>query len=227
VANLLTHTTGLACDDNDEASPGQEDRMYNQTAQPDWYRFILDLQVAHPPGQTYAYCSGGMNLVGDVIHTTTKQWLPEFFAEYVAKPLEIHTWAMNLMPNGDGYMGGGLYLRSRDLLKLGAAYLNGGTWHGNRLVSSAWVQTSTASHITAPPETDDGYAWHRFVLHTPDGHSYQDYEATGNGGQLLIVVPAKDLAVVFTAANYQRYRVWRTFRQDLVANLILPAVKPD
>jgi CubicO group peptidase (beta-lactamase class C family) len=225
VANLLTHSTGLACDDNDDDSPGNEDRMYNQTAQPDWYRFILDLPVAHPAGETYAYCSGGINIVGGVIHATTGAWLPAFFQERVAAPLGIRRWAMNLMPNGDGYAGGGLYLRPRDLLKLGATYLAGGVWHGHRLVSAGWVNRSTARQITASPESDDGYGWHRYLLHTPTGQAVQEYEASGNGGQLLIVLPDYDLAVVFTAANYQRYRVWREFRNDLVAHVIIPSAR--
>jgi CubicO group peptidase (beta-lactamase class C family) len=225
VRHLLTHSTGLACDDNDDNSPGNEDRMQDQTAQPDWYRFILDLPVVHPAGETYAYCSGGINLVGGVIHATTGAWLPAFFETSVAEPLGIRRWAMNLMPTGDGYLGGGLYLRPRDLLKLGVAYLDSGVWRGRRLVSAEWVRASTGRQITASPESEDGFAWHRFVLKTPDGRSLQEYEASGNGGQLLIVVPELDLAVVFTAANYQRYRVWRQFRDDLVPHVIIPAVR--
>lgn len=32
--------------------------------------------------------------------------------------------------------------------------------------------------------------------------SYREYEASGNGGQLLIVIPELELAVVFIAGNY-------------------------
>jgi CubicO group peptidase (beta-lactamase class C family) len=225
VAHLLTHSTGLSCDDDDDKSPGNEDRMYTQTAQPDWYRFILDLPVVHPAGQTYAYCSGGMNLVGGVVHATTGAWLPAFFDTTVAAPLGIRRWAMNLMPDGDGYAGGGLYLRPRDLLKLGVAYLDGGIWNGTRLVDADWVRQSTAHQIEAGSGSSDGYAWHRYTLRRTGGRSYQEFEASGNGGQLLIVVPECDLVVVFTAANYQRNRVWREFRNDLVPNVIIPAIE--
>ncbi|HEX9109582.1 MAG TPA: serine hydrolase domain-containing protein [Longimicrobiales bacterium] len=67
LAHLLTHSSGLACDDNDDASPGNEDAMQSQTAQPDWFRYILDLPLVKAPGEQYAYCSGGMNLAGGVL----------------------------------------------------------------------------------------------------------------------------------------------------------------
>ena len=223
VGHALTHSTGLACDDNDDDSPGNEDKMQSQATQPDWYRFILDLAVVHDPGTVYAYCSGGINLALGVVAHTTHTWLPAFFEQSVAEPLGITHWAMNLMPSGDAYGGGGLYLRPRDLLKLGATYLNGGVWQGHRIVSSEWVRQSTAKQIATGTDTWDGYGWHLNILHAP-GHDYQDYEATGNGGQFLIVVPDLDLAVVFTAANYNRYPIWRTFRDSITARQIIPAV---
>jgi CubicO group peptidase (beta-lactamase class C family) len=131
---------------------------------------------------------------------------------------------MNLTPTGEGYGGGGLYLRPRDLLKLGVAYLDSGVWQGHRVVSAAWARQSTARQIVTGPDTWDGYGWHLNILHAP-GHDYQDYEATGNGGQLLIVVPDLDLVVVFTAANYNRYPIWRTFRDTIAAQQIIPAVR--
>ena len=32
VGHFLTNSSGLACDDNDDNSPGNEDKMYDQTA---------------------------------------------------------------------------------------------------------------------------------------------------------------------------------------------------
>jgi hypothetical protein len=64
LAQLMTHSAGLACDDNDDASPGNETTLQTQTAQPDWWKYTLDLPMAHDPGARYAYCSANLNLVG-------------------------------------------------------------------------------------------------------------------------------------------------------------------
>jgi CubicO group peptidase (beta-lactamase class C family) len=223
VKNLMTMSTGLACDENDDNSPGNEDTMQNQTAQNDWYKFILDLPMVRSSGETYAYCSGTVNLLGGVVRNTTHMWLPDFFQKYVADPLDMRRYYMNLGPTGEGYFGGGLRLRPRDLLKLGQLYLDGGRWNGRRVVSASWVAQSVSPQIKTGAESADGYNWHLNTLHA-GGKSYKEYEANGNGGQFLIVLPELDIAVVFTAANYNGYGVWRKFRDEMVPQFVIGAV---
>jgi CubicO group peptidase (beta-lactamase class C family) len=227
LANLMTHASGLACDDNDDASPGNEDRMQSQTQQPNWWKYTLDLSLLYDPGTHYAYCSAGMNLVGAALTTSTQTWLPQWFDSTVARPLQFGTYYWNLMPTGEGYMGGGAFVRPRDLLKLGQAYLDGGEWNGRRIVDASWVALSTAPH--SPPTdatsgTFDGYAWHLGTLHVGD-RSYREYNAGGNGGQLLIVIPDLDMTIVFTAGNYGQYGVWGKFLTQIVPQEIIPAVR--
>jgi len=223
VGNLLTHTSGLACDDNDDNSPGNEDAMQSQTKQPDWWQYILDQPQVYPPGTHYAYCSGGMNLVGYALHRATGEWIPALFDRTVARPLGFGRYYYNLMPTLDGYVGGGVRLTPRDLLKLGAAYLNGGIWNGHRIVSADWVNRSTTQRLDSAVGRD-GYAWHIFPV-TAGGRTYREYEANGNGGQFLIVVPELDLAVVFTGGNYRDGGVWWRWRQEIVGNVIVPAAR--
>lgn len=224
LAHLLTHTSGLACDDNDDDSPGNEGTMQSQTAEPDWYRYTLGLPMTHAPGDHYAYCSGGMNLAGGALARSTGAWLPALFDTLVARPLGLGRWYMNLMPTGQGYSGGGVHLRPRDLLKFGDLYLRGGTWRGRRIVDSAWVRASITPHVMTGEGSADGLAWHLNTLHAP-GRDYREYEANGNGGQFLIVVPELDLVVVFTAGDYMRYYVWRHLRDDVVAREIIGALR--
>lgn len=227
LAHLMTHGSGLECDDNNDDSPGNEYNMQSQTVQPDWWKYMLDLKMIHDPGTHWAYCSGSMNLVGAGIAAGTKTWLPELFDRSIAQPLQFRHYYWNLMPTGEGYTGGGVHMRPRDLLKIGQLYLNGGLWNGKRVVSNEWVIASTKRQTGAPDSVtsaSDGYAWHRGEIKSGN-RVYREYEANGNGGQLLIVVPELELVVVFTAGNYGGYGVWGRFRDDLLPNAIIPAIR--
>ncbi len=198
--------------------------MQGQSAEPDWYRYALALPQVHTPGTFYAYCSAGINLVGKAIHEADGRWLPEFFDVELARPLGIRQYAINLMPNGEGYAGGGMHLRPRDFLKFGQLYLNDGMWNGKQLVDRDWVRRSTQRQQPVDGGADDGFAWHRHVLKVL-GRDIPSYEASGNGGQYLVVIPSLDMVVVVTAGNYGQGRIWLRIRQDLIARYIAGAVR--
>lgn len=239
LAHLMTHTSGLDCNDADPSSPGNEGVMQSQTAEPDWWLYTLDLPMRHDPGSRYAYCSAGMNLMGGVLTVATGTWLPELFDRTIARPLHFGRYYWNLMPTREGYLGGGVFLRPRDLLKVGQVYLDGGVWRGRRIVTAEWVARSAAPHVEISPETTgmspeefqnfyprgwDGYAWHVFNVRS-GGRVIDAFEANGNGGQMVIVVPGHDLTVAFTGGNYMQGGIWSRWRDDIVGGKIIPALK--
>ncbi|MBN8471202.1 serine hydrolase [Corallococcus exiguus] len=222
VAHLMTMATGLACDDDNPDSPGNEDRLEDSV--PDWYKYTLDLPMVRSPGDGKAvYCSANINLLGGVLRNTTRTWIPEFFTKNVATPLQMRGYHLDLMPDGEQYLGGGIYMRPRDALKLGQLYLSGGTWNGKRVVSQRWVERSVANQATMPDGRTYGYTWWRHELRVGD-RVYSQYEASGNGGQLVMVVPELDLVVLFTAGNYNHVAIWRKFREELLPRYIMAAV---
>ncbi len=228
LAHALTHRTGLACDDTDETSPGQEDTMQEQHAQPDWTRFALDLPVAHAAGTHYAYCSATINLAVATVARVSGRWIPDLFDEAIARPLGITHYAWNLTPTGEGYGAGGVQLTPRDLLKIGELARLGGKWGGKQLVDASWLRASMA-HQSVPSNdaasrASDGYAWHRYTI-TANGRRYQEMEASGNGGQFIIVVPDAELVVVFTAGSFGRYRTWSAMRDVWLPRYVLSAIR--
>ncbi len=238
LAHVMTHTTGLACDDNAESpSTGGEDVMQTQRAQPNWWKFTLDLPIVHEPGERYAYCSGGISLTGGALTYATGEWLPALFDRAIAQPLQYGSYYWNLQPTGEGYAGGGAFVRTRDFLKIGQAYLDGGVWNGRRIASEAWVKDAIAPHAHISEQTtgvtgdafrqayydeDEGYAWHHISVKSRD-KTYGAYHGNGNGGQLLLVVPEFDLVAMFTAGNY-RQGLWNRERDDIVGEMIIPAL---
>jgi CubicO group peptidase (beta-lactamase class C family) len=224
IADLMTMSSGLACDDNDDASVGNEDVMQSQTVQPDWYKYTLDLPMAYDPGSRAVYCSAGINLLGAVIARQTKLTLQEYFYERFAAPMRFGPYAMWLGPPplSAAYMGGGDYFLPRDFLKFGELFLEHGSWNGRPIIDAGWLAASAQprSGLTAPG--DYGYGWH-LSTYSVGGRAIRAISAGGNGGQLLYVFPDLDMAVMITAANYGQYPVWQKFATELVPNYIIAA----
>lgn len=218
VANLMTMASGLACDDNDDASPGNEDTMQSRPAGTDWYRYTLNLPMVSEPGTRAVYCTAGINLLGAIVQNATHAPLDRYFRDRFAAPMQFGTYFMWLMPPpaNAAYMGGGDRIRPRDFLKFGQLVLDGGRWHGRAIVAADWIAQSVQPRTAPVGEGDQyGYGWH--ITHVRvDGRSYEVVNAGGNGGQLLLVVPALDLAVMVTAGNYNQFPVWRRFLPEFV-----------
>ncbi|MBV8726763.1 MAG: serine hydrolase [Candidatus Eremiobacteraeota bacterium] len=225
VANLMTMSSGLACDDNDDNSPGNEDAMQSQTQQPDWYKYTLDLPMLYEPGARSIYCSAGINLLGGILTQVTRQWLPSYFDEHFARPMQFGTYGLWLTapPPQTAYMAGGDYFRPRDFLKFGQLFLNHGRWDGRKIIDENWLKQSATAR-TAPEGEGDryGYGWHLFDYHV-GSKTIHAVSAGGNGGQILVIMPQLDMAVMMTAGNYGQFPVWRTYAQALVPHYVVAA----
>ncbi|MEA2165950.1 MAG: hypothetical protein QOK37_4077 [Thermoanaerobaculia bacterium] len=221
VEHLLTMSSGLDCDDNDEKSPGNEDTMQEQSAQPDWYQYTLDLKMIRNPGEKSVYCSCQPNLAGGVLGRKTRRWLPDLFRELVAVPMQIEHYGMNLTPTADAYMGGGVRFRPRDFMKLGQMIIDGGRWHGQQIVSAEWARRSTSPHTEI---NGSKYAYLWWLADYPyDGRTVRAFFAGGNGGQIVMGIPELDLVIAFFGGNYSD-AASAIPQRVLVPNDILPAV---
>lgn len=229
VEDAMNMASGLAIDDADSSSPGQEARLLSQPKQQDLYKYTLDLPMVRDPGGNHPiYGSANTNLVGGAVRNATGRWIPELFDEYLARPLQISTYHMNLMHSGEAYTGGGLYMRPRDQLKLGQLYLASGVWNGRRVVSKEWVERSVVRYGDMTPRMDIdvehgyGYGWH-FRDCKIDGKVYHYYWAGGNGGQLIIVIPELDMVVGFTGGDYTEFRKYLKWEIEMLPRFILPS----
>lgn len=220
--NLLTMSSGLDCDDADPKSPGNEDTMQEQTAQPDWYRFTLDLKMIRSPGEKAVYCSCQPNLAGGVLAKAAGRWLADLFREYVADPMQIRRYALDLMPTGEPYMGGGARFLPRDFMKFGQVLLDGGRWRGHQIVSPAWAAKSTSPRYEMGTMRY-GYLW--WIVDFPyKDRQVRAFFAGGNGGQVVMGVPDLDLLIAFYGGNYSDPAMF-TSQRVYVPQYILPAVK--
>ena len=220
--HLLTMSSGLDCDDTNPESPGNEDRMTDQTEQPDWYRLILDLRNIRDPGELSVYCSINPHLAGGMLARAAGRPLPELFHHFMARPLGIDRYYLSLTPLGGAYMGGGARLLPRDFMKLGQLLLNEGTWQGKRILSREWSRRSISS-LYDLRNLKYGYLW--WVIEYPyRDHTVRAFFAGGNGGQIVMGVPELDLVIAFYGGNYNDPAISFIPQREYVPRYILPAV---
>jgi CubicO group peptidase (beta-lactamase class C family) len=230
VEDLLTMSSLLECDDWNSFSRGNEERMY---VMEDWVRFTLDLPVKGfapwqtPPekaryGRSFSYCTAGVATLGAVLEKTTARELEEYARERLFAPLgigEVH-WKRSSL--GLALAGGGLGMRSRDLLALGELVLRGGEAGGRRVVSRRWIDAMLTPRAAVDEETEYGYLWWRREV-AAGGGTVEVWFASGNGGNKVWVVPELGAVAVLTATAFNEPWMHEQADEILVEHL-LPAI---
>lgn len=220
--DLLSHRSGLACNDYDADSPGNEKRLYETS---DWVKAFLDLPVVSDPGTSAYYCSGGIFAAGRVVERATGRPLPEFVNEAIFEPLGIRRadWKWNFaLDRSQRNEFGQIHLRPRDMLKLGLLIQQRGQWDGKRVVSPSWIDQAVSKQSRVD-DSDYGLGiWHRWYrVKTAAGDRRVDtIMLSGNGGQKVFIVPSLDLIAVFTGTAFNR----ESPTNDMMAGVLLPGL---
>ncbi len=229
IEDLLTMSSILECDDWNQFSRGNEEKMYLIE---DWVKFYWDLPIRGFPewkskpkdskyGRSFSYCTAGTVVLGDVVNQISGS-LETYAETALFSNLDIRNYHWQMTPLGFPMTGGGLGLRSRDLLKIGQLYLNGGRWQGKQVVPADWVRKS----ITPKTVMEDyggieyGYLW--WISDFADEKAF--YMA-GSGGNKVVVLPNLNAVVVLTSTFYNGGMNAHKQTEELLTDFIIPAIK--
>ena len=226
VRHLLTMSSGLDANDSDPRSAASEGRYQSQTARPDWIKLALDAPMLEDPGTQPLYGGANPLILGGILANSVDEPMEWFAHRTLFEPLGIESYKFFLDPTGVVYMGGGLWMRPRDMAKYGQMYLDGGTWQGQRVLDESWIEESWQKYGRLRPLDRNGHQygylwWHH--LYEIDGRSVATLEARGNGGQYIFVIPELDAVVVITSGNFRNGRTREP--EDMLRRFILPAIE--
>ena len=200
IKHLLAMSSGLSADDEAGNSPGGTG---NWLTEDHWVNFALSLPMIFEPGQKFVYNDICPMLVGAIIEETSGKKLSDFAKENLFSPLGIREYYWYTAPNGSTVPMGNLYLSTLDFAKLGQLVVNKGQWQGKKVISPAWINEMSTTQLTIDDGVANGYGY--FWWHTAknvNGKKYDCIYASGNGGNLLFIVPSENLVVCLTSSAY-------------------------
>ncbi len=224
IHHMLSMTSGLPFDEQSHPIPDPRNDAVALLFSEDPVAFMLGRDVAHPPGTTYEYNSGTTVLLGEIIRRATGQSVHSFAARHLFEPLQItsYEWAEMRAAPEVAFASGGLYMRPRDMAKIGQLMLQEGVWDGRRVVSADWVRRSVTPAVSIPGTgvaREYGYLWRMEEI-----GGVRAFLAAGWGGQYVVVLPELHLVYVQTGGRYQGERVPVDYR-GIVADYILSAIE--
>ena len=220
--NLLTMAHGTDWDERSRPLSDPQNSIRAMTDGDDWLPFILNHKLVEPPGTRFNYAGGITVLLGEIVSRASGMDLGGFAERYLFHPMEIYIEGWHRSPLGVVNCQGGLYLRPRDMAKIGQLMLDKGVWQGKRIVSEKWVQASLTKRVTAEYGWGYGYQW-RLGQAVIDDQMVDLFFASGRGGQHIFVVPDLRLVTVFTAQPIDNSGGHnRNF--IMMADYVLPAV---
>jgi len=214
IKNLLTMQTGL-----------ETTSFYNYGAwvtSDDWVAYALNQPMDARPGGDMQYSTGTSHLLSVIITKASGMSTREFADRHLFEPMDIDAGGWDRDPKGY-YMGGNnLALTPEAMMKLGQMVLNGGTWHGKRIISKEWLADSFKTYTRSNYNPYDyGYMWwNRKVA------GYDTYFAWGYGGQYIFIIPELDGVVVMMSslANASQDRGYKEPVFELLADHIIGGV---
>jgi hypothetical protein len=140
----------------------------------------------------------------------------DFARDELFKPLGISSvrWRD---PDAQGVTDGesGLYLAPHDMAKLGYLYLHDGSWDGQQIIPSSWVDRARQGPVKATNGLHYGNLW--WSLPGKDA-----FMALGRHSQVILVLPKLDVVAVITGALKDGY----VPKSDVIDS-IAEAIKSD
>ena len=196
VQNMLDMTSGIAWEEQAYTPDETIIRMYQS---PDRTEFVLSQPMSDPPGARFYYNGGNPYVLSALITKKAGRDALDFARDELFKPLGISSvrWGE---ADAQGVTDGesGLYLAPHDMAKLGYLYLHQGSWDGQQIIPSSWVDRVRDGPVTAT----DGYHYANLWWSLPDRGAFM---ARGRHSQIILVLPKLDVVAVITGALKDGY----------------------
>lgn len=177
------------------------------------------------PGEFFYYNNWDFNTLGAIYEKLTGEKIFSAIEQRIAKPIGMQDFVAAdgsyALSEESNYAAYDFRMTARDMARFGLLYLRNGVWTGRQVVPEAWVKRSTTAYSRPPGSGDFGaYGLLWWVGST-------GFEARGNGGHVIAVLPAKDLVVVHRVDNDREANVVSYRDIETLIRIVTAAAGPE
>jgi CubicO group peptidase (beta-lactamase class C family) len=157
---------------------------------------------SHAPGSFWYYNNWDFNVIGAVLRNITGEDTFQAMERHIARPIGMETFTaasgQYVSIRASQYPAYHMWLTAPDFARFGWLMLNRGRWRDQQVIPAEWVAESTHPWT---PEARSGIAYGYMWWVSQNGRQYGaevgagSFSARGNGGQILVVAPARGVVV--------------------------------
>ena len=190
----------------------------------DWVKSFFTVAPTHKPGTVFHYDTSATHTLCALVEKLTGMKMLDYLRNKVLNEIGFSKEAYCLTDGFGVSMGGsGLMATSRDLMCFALLILHNGNLNGKQYISADYIKEATsfqtATCVTGPiPSESQGYG---LQFWTGEHGSIVCY---GMGGQLAILLPEYNTAIV-TTADTQGYQGGNQVIYDAIFRHILPELE--
>lgn len=190
----------------------------------DWVKSFFTVAPTHKPGTVFHYDTSATHTLCALVEKLTNMKMLDYLRNKVLNEIGFSQEAYCLTDGFGVSMGGsGLMATSRDLMCFALLILHNGNLNGKQYISADYIKEATsfqtATCVTGPiPSESQGYG---LQFWTGEHGSIVCY---GMGGQLAILLPEYNTAIV-TTADTQGYQGGNQVIYDAIFRHILPELE--
>lgn len=187
VGQLLSMQAGL------ERTSGQHYGAW--VASHHWVRSALSRPFVSAPGGQMLYSTGNSHLLSAALTHTTGRSTLALMRDWLGTPLNISIPPWTRDPQGIYFGGNEMGMTPQALMAFGEMYRLNGAYNGRQILPSTWIEASWQPRTQSFYNGDDyGYGWFSGEI-----ENEPVYYGWGYGGQVLFVVPGRDMTIVLTS----------------------------
>jgi len=189
--------------------------------------YAAALPLIHPPSSVWNYNSAGFILVCDALTRVVagvaaspderRARMSAWMRESLFAPIGMRSAQPEFDAQGVFVGSSFVYATARDFARLGLLYLRDGVWDGRRILPAGWADFARTPSAAANgdvygagwwinPAEGTGRARYSYI---DTGPTRDAFYAEGREGQMVLLVPSKDLIVVRLGRFDDRSENWK------------------